>query len=79
MDVLHKLKETPPQLGLSASKRLSNLKGAFQAKRSVQEKRLLLVDDVITTGATVAECAKQLLKAGARKVVVLSIARSSMM
>lgn len=79
MDVLHKRKETPPQLGLSASKRRSNLKGAFQAIKSVQGKRLLLVDDVITTGSTVAECAKQLLKAGARQVIVLSIARSSMM
>lgn len=59
MDVLHKRKETPPQLGLSASKRRSNLKGAFQAIKSVQGKRLLLVDDVITTGSTVAECAKQ--------------------
>jgi len=79
MDVLHKRKETPPQLGLSASKRRSNLKGAFQAIKSVQGKRLLLVDDVMTTGATVAECAKQLLKAGARQVIVLSIARSGLM
>lgn len=79
MDVLHKRKETPPQLGLSASERRSNLKGAFQAMKSVQGKRLLLIDDVITTGSTVAECAKQLLKAGARQVTVLSIARSSMM
>ena len=79
MDVLHKRKETPPQLGLSASERRSNLNGAFQAIKTVQGKRLLLVDDVITTGSTVAECSKQLLKAGARQVIVLSIARSSMM
>ena len=79
MDVLHKRKETPPQLGLSASERRVNLKGAFCASNSVREKRLLLIDDVITTGSTVTECSKQLLKAGARQVIVLSIARSSMM
>lgn len=78
MDILLKKKETPPQIGLSARERLSNLKNAFEAKGNIEGMRLLLVDDVMTTGATVTECSKQLIKAGAKEVIVLTLARSSM-
>jgi ComF family protein len=79
MNILLKKKETPPQIGLSAKERLSNLKDAFEANGDIKGFRLLLVDDVMTTGATVTGCSRQLLKAGAKEVVVLTLARSSMM
>ena len=77
LDGLIKNRETPPQIGLSAKERISNLKGAFKAVRDFSGMRLLLIDDVMTTGATVKECSKQLLKAGAEDVVVLTLARAS--
>jgi len=79
MDILLKKKETPPQIGLSAKERLSNLKNAFEVNRDIKGLRLLLVDDVMTTGATVTECSKVLLKAGAKEVIVFTLARSSVM
>jgi len=79
MDVLIKKKETPPQIGLSANERLLNLKDAFEVRGDIRGLRILLVDDVMTTGATVTECSKQLIKADAEDVIVLTLARSSMM
>ena len=79
MDNLIKTKETPPQIGLSAKERLLNLKNAFGIKGDIKDFRLLLVDDVMTTGATVTECSKVLMKAGAKEVTVLTLARASMM
>lgn len=78
MDSLIKKKETPPQTGLSARERLSNLRNAFDVKEVLRDLRILLVDDVMTTGATVRECSKQLMKAGAKEVIVLTLARSRM-
>jgi len=79
MDVLLKKKETPPQIGLSAKKRINNLKNAFEVKGDISGLRLLLVDDVVTTGATVAECSKVLMKAGAEEVTVLALARAPLL
>ncbi|MEW6586791.1 MAG: ComF family protein [Nitrospirota bacterium] len=76
MDTLFKIKETAPQVGLSAQERSKNLRNAFAVKGDVKDKRLLLVDDVMTTGATVRECSKQLINAGAKDVVVLTLARA---
>ena len=76
IDTLLKIRETPPQVGLSASERHKNLAGAFGVKGDLKGKRILLVDDVVTTGATAAACSKALLKAGAQEVVVLAIARA---
>ena len=79
MDALLKKRETPPQIGLSAKERLLNLKNAFEVKGNIKGLRLFLVDDVMTTGATVTECSKVLMKAGVKEVIVLTLARSSMM
>jgi ComF family protein len=79
MDILLKKKETPPQIGLSAKERLLNLKNSFEIKGNIKGLRLFLVDDVMTTGATVTECSKEIMKAGAKEVLVLTVARSSMM
>ncbi len=72
---LFKVKETKPQSSLERKKRLTNLKNAFNADKSKLEgKTILLLDDVSTTGSTLREATKCLLKAGARKVYVIYIA-----
>lgn len=67
LSVLRRIKRTRPQVGLSQAERLANLQGAFSA-RNVKGSRILLVDDVITSGATMTACADALRKAGARVV-----------
>lgn len=76
-DGLFKKFETPPQIGLSAKDRARNLKGAFIATAPFTNQRLMLVDDVMTTGATANECSRQLIDAGASEVVVLTLARAA--
>jgi len=76
LDLLHKIKETPQQVGLSRSARMRNLRGAFSADASVNGLEVVLVDDVITTTATARECSKALMKAGARSVFVAALART---
>jgi ComF family protein len=75
-DGLRKKTDTPPQLGLSKRERIINLRGAFESKARVTGMRLLLIDDVMTTGATVRECSKELIKAGAKEITVLTLARA---
>jgi ComF family protein len=77
-DVLIRSKATVSQTGLGRQQRLKNIKGAFRVKtpEKVIAKKVLLVDDVYTTGATVNECARVLLKAGAERVDVLTVARA---
>ena len=78
LNLLLKKKETPPQIGLGARERAINLRNSFEASGRLHNKRLILLDDVMTTGATARECAKTLRKAGAREVVVVTLARSSL-
>lgn len=67
---------TPPQVGLKAEARALNVEGAFRAaRREVEGKTLLLIDDVFTTGSTLKACADALRTAGAREVRVLTLAR----
>lgn len=81
-DALERTRHTQPQAGLSRKARLGNVEGAFRVRPrrrpSVEGKRLVLVDDVITTGATVNSCAAALLKAGAAEIRVLALARRSL-
>lgn len=77
IDGLVKKRDTPPQIGLSAVGRRTNLKGVFEAQRDFGGMHLLLIDDVMTTGATANECSTQLLKAGADDVTVLTLARAA--
>lgn len=79
MDVLRKVAETPPQVGLSAKERAANVKKVFVCRGMVTGMNLLLIDDVMTTGATVNACSKQLLKAGAKSVSVLTLARAGIL
>ena len=75
LPALIKVKDTPQQKGLGKEDRAKNLDGAFRCVFSqVKGRRLLLIDDVFTTGATANECAKTLIKAGAKEVSVLTAA-----
>ena len=77
--LLKKLRDTPPQSQTgSAEKRRANIAGAYACLRPerVQGKRILLVDDIVTTGATLSEAAKVLKKAGAKEVICATLARS---
>ncbi|MBQ7660061.1 MAG: ComF family protein [Alphaproteobacteria bacterium] len=75
---LKKSRHTKPQSALNAKARLKNIKNAFELKHgaNINGKRVLLVDDIMTTGATLAECAKVLYKEGAASVDTLTIART---
>ena len=74
---LVKIKNTKPQSLLKSNARLKNVKGAYKVKhpQSIKGKKILLIDDVMTTGSTLNECAKTLLKAGALSVDTLTLAR----
>ena len=78
-DALKRVKATAQQVGLSRAERAANVQGAFrvpaEGKAAVAGRRLILVDDVLTSGATVDACARALLRAGAANVDVLVFAR----
>ncbi len=75
---LKRVRDTPPQTSQNRHERRQNVRGAFIVTRPdrIAHRRLLLVDDVMTTGATLDECARALLDAGARRVEVLTLARA---
>ncbi len=76
LPLLEKVRDTGVQHMLSRRERESNVKGAYRAGNSAAGKALLLVDDIVTTGATLTECAKALYAAGAIKVTGLCAADS---
>lgn len=77
LDGLVRIRHTPPQVDLSPKEREDNVRGAFMVRtpEEFRGEKVLLVDDVYTTGATVKECARVLKKAGAEAVYVLTVAR----
>jgi ComF family protein len=77
-DVLERCRPTRPQTGLRREERAANLQDAFVLKAGarIEGARILIVDDVLTTGATVDACARTLLRGGAAQVQVLTLARA---
>lgn len=75
---LKRIRYTEPQINLKGEERLKNIRGAFAVEnaRIFKNQEILLIDDVYTTGATVAECTKVLKKSGAKGVFVLTLARA---
>ena len=78
-ETLQRIRATRPQVGLSGEARRRNLRGAFRVaekrRARLSGRRVVIVDDVITSGSTVEACAKALLGAGAAEVCVLALAR----
>ena len=78
MPLLRKIRNAPPQSGISGdAARRANVLGAYRVTDpdALRDKRILLLDDVITTGATASECARVLLTAGAKSVNCAAVAR----
>jgi ComF family protein len=72
---LTRVRATGPQSDLTAAERRANVRGAFRASRHVAGRHVVVVDDVLTTGATLGECARALRAAGARRIGVVTVAR----
>ena len=74
---LKKKRNTLPQVQCNGDKRRTNVKNAFQVVNpdKIKGKRIVLIDDVYTTGTTLRECSKVLLKAGAKSIDILTVAR----
>ncbi len=79
-NLIKRVKNTPPQASLTFNQRQENVRGAFSISKKnaslIKGKNILLIDDVMTTGSTIKACTKILLKAGANKVNVLTLART---
>jgi ComF family protein len=73
---LERVRDTPPQVGLGREARRRNVREAFRARPEVRRPRVLLIDDVRTTGATLYEAAAALRAAGATEVIALVLAQS---
>jgi predicted amidophosphoribosyltransferase len=78
-DILLRTRATPPRVGLARKERAQNVQGAFAVEKSarlrVKGRKLIVIDDVLTSGATVDACARVLRRAGAARVDVLVLAR----
>lgn len=77
-EVLRRTRDTPPQVSMSGHReRRRNIADAFQCTGELSRQRVLLIDDVVTTGSTMAACAGPLKAAGATSVWGLALARQS--
>ena len=76
-NIIKKLKNTPPQSSLNKEQRQENIRGVYKVFNieKIENKNILIIDDIYTTGSTVNECSKMLRKAQPRKVDVLVLAK----
>ena len=77
-DAIERTKDTKAQFDLPRGERFKNVYGAFKVSdhSMVRDKRVLLMDDIYTTGATIFECSKALKQAGAQRVEILTLSRA---
>ena len=77
-DVLHRVRDTNPLFAMNPRARRKSLQGAFRVENAdaIRGREVLLVDDIMTTGATASECSRVLMRAGAAKVWVVTMARA---
>ncbi len=75
--IVRRVVDNPPQSGLSRKERVNNVRNIFEAGSLKDFRHFIIVDDVITTGSTIGEMAKILKKKGVRKVLAISVARTS--
>jgi len=77
-EACRRTRQTSPQAGLTRPQRRANVQGAFAAEPTrVADKTILLVDDVMTTGATLSACSRALFQAGAHRILALTLARTA--
>jgi ComF family protein len=78
LDNLYRTRPTRPQVELSGLERIKNVAGAFALRRAeaLADKKVMVIDDVFTTGATMNECASVLKSAGAAQVTAFTLARA---
>ena len=79
VSMLKKVRDNPPQSGLDAAARRGNVLGVYEATNveAIQNARILLIDDIITTGSSLSECARVLKDAGAQSVVCACLATAT--
>ena len=77
-DNLFRVRRTRPQVELTGEERRKNVEGAFALRRpgDITDRRVVIIDDVFTTGATMNECAAVLKRSGAAQVTALTLARA---
>lgn len=75
--ILYKIKDTLPQSTLDKEKRIENIKGAYYIKNELilKKKKVLLIDDIFTTGNTVDECSRVLKQSGAKEIGIFTLAK----
>jgi len=77
-NILHRVRDTNPSFAMDPATRRKSLKGAFRVEdaAAIRNREVLLIDDIMTTGATARECSRVLIRAGAAKVWVATMARA---
>jgi ComF family protein len=75
-DIIYQTRYHKSQTRLSKEKRKRNIKGSFDVKKDLKDEKIILVDDVFTTGSTVKECAKVLKEKGAKSITVLTLSKA---
>lgn len=75
-DILYCTKDHKSQTKVPLEKRVLNIQGVFYAEKDISGKNVILIDDVVTTSATVSECSKVLKQKGARKITVITLAKA---
>lgn len=76
-NLLKRIKDTVPLYKLNFSERQKTIENAFFASENIRDKKILLIDDIVTSGATIKEISKQILKENPKKIIVLTATRSS--